>query len=294
MYVLGLSTCKRSRLPYVRSQTSQCKDPKIFAPSLGLPDWTLNLVIVLLSIGFPITVILSWIFDITPEGVVKTESVEELPDQKPGPAHLPRNDLTPAISSSLFFWWWCVSSSIQRVFKSDQFSELRDEEGLISVAVLPFDNLTGDSSLYFWQNGISEYLINGLGNSDELAVWSSQIISDVLEGTRQVSTASLAPDIARRTASKINASTYITGNFIGTENDVSIMLNLVNTDNGELIWSTRVDGDLESNYRSRAGPAVGYCQELHGNQGPGREVLRRICQMHIQIQPRPTGIILTD
>ena len=48
----------------------------IVAPSLGLPNWTLNLVIVLLSIGFPIAVIFSWIFDITPEGLKKTESVQ--------------------------------------------------------------------------------------------------------------------------------------------------------------------------------------------------------------------------
>jgi adenylate cyclase len=41
---------------------------------MGLPGWTLNLVIILLSIGFPIIIILSWIFDVTPEGLMKTES----------------------------------------------------------------------------------------------------------------------------------------------------------------------------------------------------------------------------
>ena len=46
----------------------------IVAPSLGLPAWTLNLVIVLLSVGFPISIILSWVFDLTPEGLKKTES----------------------------------------------------------------------------------------------------------------------------------------------------------------------------------------------------------------------------
>ena len=51
---------------------------EIMLPRLGLPDWTVTFVIVLLIVGFPITLILSWIFDITPKGVEKTESIEEV------------------------------------------------------------------------------------------------------------------------------------------------------------------------------------------------------------------------
>ena len=46
------------------------------AEPLHLPDWIATLVILLLIIGFPIVAILSWIFDITPEGLKKTESVK--------------------------------------------------------------------------------------------------------------------------------------------------------------------------------------------------------------------------
>ena len=45
----------------------------IVSPSLGLPDWTLNFMIVLLCAGFIIAVILSWIYDLDPEGgILKT------------------------------------------------------------------------------------------------------------------------------------------------------------------------------------------------------------------------------
>ena len=47
---------------------------EIMLPRLGLPDWTVTFLIILLIVGFPITIILSWIFDITPEGVTKTEA----------------------------------------------------------------------------------------------------------------------------------------------------------------------------------------------------------------------------
>jgi hypothetical protein len=45
---------------------------------MRLPDWTLALVIVLLCIGFVITVILSWVYDITSEGIEKTKLVKEV------------------------------------------------------------------------------------------------------------------------------------------------------------------------------------------------------------------------
>ena len=51
----------------------------IMLPRLGLPDWTVTFIIVLLIIGFPIAIILSWIFDLTPEGIRKTEQWEMEP-----------------------------------------------------------------------------------------------------------------------------------------------------------------------------------------------------------------------
>jgi len=49
----------------------------IVAPSLGLPAWTLNFIIILLSTGFIITLVVSWIYDINPKGgLVKTGSAK--------------------------------------------------------------------------------------------------------------------------------------------------------------------------------------------------------------------------
>ena len=215
---------------------------------LHLPVWTPTLVIVLLAIGFPLVIIFSWVYDVHPqEGMVKTKPAD---GNETGDIPKPSNSWR--IASYISFVVILVMIGIMlypKLFKSNKLSNLRDEKGMISLAVLPFDNLTGDSSLYYWQNGISEYLINRLGNSEELLVSSSPVVSDVLKGTIQVNAASLSPDIARKTASKVNASTFITGNFIGTGSDVSIMLNLVNTENGDLIWSTSVEGNLGSNYR---------------------------------------------
>jgi adenylate cyclase len=54
----------------------------IMLPRLGLPDWTVTWIIILLIVGFPIAIIFSWIFDFTPEGVKKTEPIEEIKEQE--------------------------------------------------------------------------------------------------------------------------------------------------------------------------------------------------------------------
>ena len=50
----------------------------IIFPRMGFPDWTITLVIFLLIIGFIITIILSWIYDITPEAIEKTKPIKEV------------------------------------------------------------------------------------------------------------------------------------------------------------------------------------------------------------------------
>jgi len=54
----------------------------IIAEPLGLPGWTINFVLVILCIGFIISIILSWVYDVTPEGVKKTKPISKVTEQK--------------------------------------------------------------------------------------------------------------------------------------------------------------------------------------------------------------------
>jgi len=74
---------------------------------------------------------------------------------------------------------------------------------------MPFDNLTGDPNLDFWQRGISELLINDLGTSSDISVLSSQTINEVIESMGQIQTASIIPSVAKEAAMKVNAKSHI-------------------------------------------------------------------------------------
>ena len=73
-------------------------------PFLEIPNWAIRLVIMLLALGFPIALILAWAFELTPEGLKRTEFAEELP-KKSARSHawIYVVVVAGAISASLFF-----------------------------------------------------------------------------------------------------------------------------------------------------------------------------------------------
>ena len=47
----------------------------VVLPRLGLPDWTVNFVLALVLLGFPLAIVFAWIFDISSQGIVRTEPI---------------------------------------------------------------------------------------------------------------------------------------------------------------------------------------------------------------------------
>ena len=107
----------------------------IVSPSLGLPVWTLNFVMVLLCVGFFITVILSWVYDITPKGIIKTKPIQPVQEQK---------EVYPRI---------------------DKFSRFKN-----SIAVLPFQDMSPQKDQEYFCDGMTEEIINALTHIESLKV----------------------------------------------------------------------------------------------------------------------------
>ncbi|MDX2444687.1 MAG: tetratricopeptide repeat protein [Bacteroidales bacterium] len=219
----------------------------IVSPALSLPSWTVTLVVVLLAIGFPITAILSWIFDITPDGIQKTASIESAPE-----------DLTPPNRRKLRIGDVIIVVLIvvvgilvyPKLFKKDKFKGIRDADGRISVAVMPFQNITNDSLYSGMGLGIQNLLITSLSNSEELTVRQSQTMHDVLESTKQLNYASITPTIASEIALKLEANTVILGSIHKSGNSLRITANLLDSGTEEIYKSFEIDGDSEDDFFS--------------------------------------------
>jgi len=221
----------------------------IIMPRLGLPEWTVTFLIILIIAGFPITIIISWIYDISPKGIEKTDSKVEKSDSK---AQEPDS---PAKKKHLLNWGNAIIGILlvvvcillyPKLFKKDKFEAFRDDQGRISLAVLPFENLTGDSTLNYFQRGIASNLSNDLGNSPQLSVRDEQSVFELTNNLGEVNYAGFNPSNAMEMARVLKAGAYLSGSYQGRNENYLILVDLIDAETGDKLWTDRVKGNLET------------------------------------------------
>jgi TolB-like protein len=122
---------------------------------LNLPEWTPTLVIIILLVGFPLAVILSWIFDVTPEGIEKTKPIQEIKDrEKP---LVPNSWRIATIVSVVII----IGLLVFNIFGSRNEAKI-DDSLEKSIAVLPFLNLVGDPNQEYICVGLTDEIISHL------------------------------------------------------------------------------------------------------------------------------------
>jgi len=212
---------------------------------LSLPSWLPTVVILLLIIGFPVTAILSWIFDLTPEGVKKTESLDDSVEE-PTAEHSGRRRLRP---SDIIITVLLITVGIlvyPKFFGSDKFEEARDPDGKVAIAVMPFENLSGDTLYNIWQGGFQNLLITTLSNSEELSIRKYQAVNDVLHNKKDVNLSTLSPSFIHVLGQKLDTKTLILGNILKAGSKIRINAQLVDAETEEIYKTYQVDGDSEN------------------------------------------------
>jgi hypothetical protein len=136
----------------------------ILFPTFEAPPWTMKVFVAVIALGFPIALVLAWAFELTPEGIKRTEDVDLSPTltRKTGRrldffiiavlllviAILVFQRLHPNVSPA-------VSSSLEK-----------------SIAVLPFDNLSRDPDNAYFSDGIQDEILTKLAGIGDLKVIS--------------------------------------------------------------------------------------------------------------------------
>jgi len=113
----------------------------VIFPALGLPDWSITLALGLLATGFPVAIVLAWVFDLTPGGIERTDETKPVQEH---PA--PETNADPAVVPA------CVTAQ--------------------SIAVLPFPDFSAEQNQEHFCDGLTEELLNVLTDIPGLRVAS--------------------------------------------------------------------------------------------------------------------------
>ncbi|PHS24257.1 MAG: hypothetical protein COA84_09720 [Robiginitomaculum sp.] len=193
--------------------------------SLNLPPWFDTTITAALLIGFPIAVLLAWAFEMTPEGVKRTEAVAEGESVSVKTGR--KLDITIVIGLALLV----VLVGWQSLNQNRQTPKVSIAKDVTSIAVLPFVDLSPNGDQEYFADGISEEILNVLVSIDGLKV-AGRTSSFSFKGRNQ--------DL-REIGASLNVNHVLEGSVRRSGTKLRITAQLIRSKDGFHMWSETYD-----------------------------------------------------
>ena len=209
---------------------------------LKLPDWTSRLVLGLLMLGFPLALIFSWVYELTPEGLKREHEIERNASITAETAR--KLDLIVVGLLVVAIVVVAVERFIPRTAPvpaaTDAASRASSEDAPVqaaakSIAVLPFVNMSGDAGNEYFSDGLSEELLNLLAKIPDLRV-AARTSAFKFKGEKI--------DV-QEVAQKLNVAHILEGSVRKSGNKVRITAQLIKAADGYHLWSETYDRTLD-------------------------------------------------
>jgi TolB-like protein/Flp pilus assembly protein TadD len=197
-------------------------------PTFHAPEWVVQTLVVLVAIGFPIALVIAWAFELTPEGIKRTEDMDAVTS-----ARQPRKYtwifvviVGAAISLGLFFVGrytgpgGSASSSIDVPAKS--------------IAVLPFENLSDDKANAYFAEGVQDEILTRLAKVADLKVISRT-------STQHFKS---SPDNLPQIAKQLGVMNILEGSVQKSNDQVRVNVQLINAATDAHLWAEIYDRKL--------------------------------------------------
>jgi TolB-like protein len=187
-------------------------------PVFEIPNSSIRAVIVLLLVGFPVALVLAWLFDVTPQGIKAT------------PSAAPRREIRlnilllvgigVIVSATVGFLVFLPRASAHKIDKS--------------VAVLPFENLSDEKENAYFADGIQDDILTNLSKIGDLKVISRTSVMQYKGNAKNV----------REIGKALGVSNLLEGSVRRSGNRVRVNVQLINTDTDQHVWAEDYDRDL--------------------------------------------------
>ena len=220
-------------------------------PVFDVPNWIVRLIVLLIIIGLPIALALAWMFELTPQGIKRTEAA----DATPGTARQKKHAwiyvivIGGLLSIGLFFLGRYSAATRQSP------SDLPEK----SIAVLPFENLSEEKANAFFADGVQDEILTDLARIADLKVISRTSVMHYRSG--------IARNL-REIGEQLGVAHVLEGSVQRAGNRVRVNAQLVDARTDRHLWAQTYDRDLADVFAIQSEIAKTIADQLQAKLSP--------------------------
>src|ERR1051326_4143613 len=219
-------------------------------PVFDVPTWIVRLIVLLIVLGFPIALVIAWAFELTPEGLVRTDEADEIalpPARRHAWIYVVA--IAGAVSIGLFFLGRYTASNRVDVPQLPQKS----------IAVLPFQNFSEDKANAYFADGVQNEILTDLAKIGDLRVISRTSVMQYKTG---------APRNVREIGQQLGVTYLLEGSVQRSGNRVRVTAQLIDARSDSQQWADRYDRDLADVFAIQTEIAKAIADQLKAKLSP--------------------------
>jgi TolB-like protein/Flp pilus assembly protein TadD len=225
---------------------------------IGMPEWAMTLSVWLIFVGAPLVLLFSWRYEISADGIRRT-----VPRERDLTDDLAIKPVDYLVIAFILVFLVVVSVSLTQILKTDTPERLINEALPNSIAVLPFENMGGQSDDDYLGRGLAEDILHRLASLGELQVASRTASFDL--DTSQLD----MPAIGQR----LGVNSLLEGSVRRDGNRLRIVAQLIDARSGYHLWSGSYDRELEDLFGIYDEISIAVVTELQLKLTPNTKVI---------------------
>jgi TolB-like protein/Tfp pilus assembly protein PilF len=223
-------------------------------PFFEIPNSAVRFVVIALAIGFPIAMLLAWVYEFTPEGVVRME------DLHPAEARSAQR-ATGRILDFIIIGVLLLVIAMLIAGRLPFYRQTGESMSQKSIAVLPFENLSEDKANAYFADGIQEEILTRLAGIADLKVISRS-------STQQYQS---KPRNLREIAKQLGVANILEGSVQKVADQVRVNVQLVKAQTDSHLWADTYDRKLTDIFGVESEIAKGIAESLQAKLTSGEE-----------------------
>jgi TolB-like protein/Tfp pilus assembly protein PilF len=235
-------------------------------PVFSVPTWIIQLLVLLIILGLPVALGLAWAFELTPEGLKRTEEV----DYAAAAAHKKRAWIYVVIVGAIVSIGLFFLGRYSAIHTTPRQSQAATGIQQKSIAVLPFENLSDDKQNTYFADGVQDQILTNLGRVSDLKVISHTTVRQYKSGV---------PRNLREIGKQLGVTHILEGSVQRAGDRLRIAAQLIDARTDSQLWADTYDRTAADLFAIQSELAKSIVSQLQAKLSPKQKA---------EIEERPT------